>query len=308
MAIEYTFRWRLHLRLSAKTNRSKASTNYYSNSVATFRPIIQHNYDVELNPGPDVQLNIHCLYTNARSIVNKFDKLQALTTDVDVIAITESWLKQSIQNSEILPNLDFTIHRRDRTEHNDQRKGGVMLAICNTITNIRKSDIECSAEILACEFRPSGKKERFEGFSVYYRSSNSDLSYMKESTKSLLIASKATFNNIVIAGDFNLPNIDWKNITDTTDNIAYSYFVKTLKDHFLWQVVDFPTRNNSLPDLILTSIPAKISNIKGSQDILNADHKFINFCINLRIAKKPQELNAEFIILKGQIGKASNNI
>ena len=99
------------------------------------------------------------------------------------------------------------------------------------------------------------------------------------------MASRAKFENIVIAGDFNLPNIDWTNITATTENPIYSHFIKIINDYFLWQVIDFPTRENNILDLILTSIPEKLTNINGSQDILVTDHKLVKFCINLRIAK-----------------------
>ena len=259
-------RVKIQLCFLAKTKRSKASTNYYHNSSATFRPIIQLMHDVELNPGPEVQLNIRCLYINARSLVNKTDELQALTTDVDLLAVTETWLKPTILDSEILPNWDFTIHRRDRAKFNDKRGGGVMLAVRNSIPSFRRLDLESAAEILACELRPSGKKKVL--FVVFYRPPSSDLSYLKEFTKSLRLVSKAKFDNIVIAGDFNLPNIDWININATTENPIYSHFIKIINDYFLWQVIDFPTRENNILDLILTSIPEKLTNIEGSQDIL----------------------------------------
>ena len=54
-------RWKPQLRLLTNVKRSKASINYYKNSSASFRPIIQLMHDVELNLGPDVQLDIRCL-------------------------------------------------------------------------------------------------------------------------------------------------------------------------------------------------------------------------------------------------------
>lgn len=68
----------------------------------------------------------------------------------------------------------------------------------------------------------------------------------------------------------------------------HTLLTKAIKDHFLWQVIDFPTRNDDMLDLLLTNIPDKISNIKGFQDILNSDHKLIEFSIDLRIKSRPQ--------------------
>ena len=67
------------------------------------------------------QLNINCLYMNARSIVNKIDELQVLATNMDVLAFTETWLTPDINSCEILPNMNFTIERRDRFDHNNKR-------------------------------------------------------------------------------------------------------------------------------------------------------------------------------------------
>ena len=74
-------------------------------------------HDVELNPGPEAQLDIRCLYTNARSVVNKIDELQALAIDVDIIAVTETWLKPTILRSEILPTVRILLSI-ERTELN----------------------------------------------------------------------------------------------------------------------------------------------------------------------------------------------
>jgi hypothetical protein len=78
----------------------------------------------------------------------------------------------------------------------------VLLAVRNNIPSLRRLDLESAAEILACELRPSGKKKVL--FVVFYRPPSSDLSYLKEFTKTLRLASRAKFENIVIAGDFNL--------------------------------------------------------------------------------------------------------
>ena len=47
-------------------------------------------------------------------------------TEGDVIAVTETWLDDSVTNSEIL-NESFVIHRRDR--RNNVRGGGILLAV-----------------------------------------------------------------------------------------------------------------------------------------------------------------------------------
>jgi hypothetical protein len=100
---------------------------------------------------------MECLYLNARSLTNKTSELRTLVTaDIDLIAITETWLKPEIANCELLPEKDFIIHRRDRL---DRTCGGTLLAVKNTILSLRREDLESTTEMLVCEIRPESKKK-----------------------------------------------------------------------------------------------------------------------------------------------------
>ena len=186
------------------------------------------------------QLNINCLYMNAWSIVNKVNELQVLATNMDLLAITETWLTPVINSCKILPNMNFTIHRRDRFEHNNKGGGGVLLAVRNTVPCVRKPDLKTSAEIVVCELHPSCKKKIL--MAVFYRPPSSDYLYLKEFMKFLDQASRAKCDQLLIVGDFNLPDVDWATVTASINYQVYTLFTKAIKDHFLWQVIDFPTR------------------------------------------------------------------
>ena len=159
-----------------------------------------------------------------------------------------------------------------------------MLTVRNTIASICRKDLESNAELLACELRPESKKKVL--VVVFYRPPNSDLAYIKEFKKSLLLASKANFEHTIICGGFNLPNIDWSTGTATTNDVIHGYFTKTVKDNFLWQLVNFPTRINNTLDLILTNIPEKVIKLAGFEDIFNSDHKILSFELNLHIPRQ----------------------
>jgi hypothetical protein len=54
--------------------------------------------DIATNPGPPPAsngYNIQCLYLNARSLITKTNELQTLAIDIDLLAITETWLKRT---------------------------------------------------------------------------------------------------------------------------------------------------------------------------------------------------------------------
>ena len=110
--------------------------------------------DISTHPGPSK--NINGLYLNARSIVKKTDELKALAMGKDLIFCVESWLKPHIMNCELLPNSEFTIHRRDRET---RIGGGIFLAVTNSIFSLRRTELEGNAEILACELRPDERRK-----------------------------------------------------------------------------------------------------------------------------------------------------
>lgn len=78
---------------------------------------------------------LSCQSFNARGIYSKSKDLQGLleADQMDVIAITETFLDEKILDSEILSG-PFSMFRRDRDRHG----GGVMLIIRNNIPAVRR--------------------------------------------------------------------------------------------------------------------------------------------------------------------------
>ena len=62
---------------------------------------------------------------NARSIVNKKNKLNIMVEDVDIIGTTESWANNDIPDAELGPT-GYIMLKRDRIK---RREGGVFLYI-----------------------------------------------------------------------------------------------------------------------------------------------------------------------------------
>ena len=115
--------------------------------------------DLDLNPGPNSLIlcggaatgkhnNFRISTFNARSIVNKRLDLQTHVAigKLDVKAITETWLNDSVNDLEILP-ATFTVHRKDR----GGRGGGVLFAARSDIWCFRRMDLETDCELLWCE-------------------------------------------------------------------------------------------------------------------------------------------------------------
>ena len=260
--------------------------------------------DIEINPGPETsptqppfrfidldprdnfdsrgQYIIRCLSFNARSLANKILEFQSLVVDFDMVAVTETCLKQDIMNCEVLPGNNFKIHCKNRA---NRIGGGVMLAVRNNILSIRRKDLENDqTEMLTCEIPPKMKKKIL--VLVFYRPPKTDLNYMKDFKKALKLVCKSNFESIIVCGDFNLPDIDWNTRVAVKNDSIHSFFAKTVKDNYLHQPVDFPTRLNNTLDLLLKIyIPDKVINMHGFEDVIDIDHTLVSFDLDLNIYK-----------------------
>ena len=79
--------------------------------------------------------------------MNKKLDLDALlaTENLDILAITETFLGEDINNSEFSEG--YSVFRRDRDRHG----GGVMLMVREDIPAIRRQDLETNCEVLWVE-------------------------------------------------------------------------------------------------------------------------------------------------------------
>ena len=64
------------------------------------------------------------------------------------------------------------------------------------------------------------------------------------------------FDNMVISGGFNLPDILWDSI-DSASGVNELAFIETLHDHLLTQLNKKRTRGNNIRDLVITSVQSQ---------------------------------------------------
>ena len=222
---------------------------------------------------------LKCMYFNARSIVNKHEELELYINDedIDIIGITETWLNSEISDSEI--NLDgYTIFRKDRDHANKTRGGGVALYVRSELSCVRRDDIvEVNfPETLWCNI-DSNKESTLIG--VCYRAPDS-LQLQDEALYSLL-GKVSLEQNVTIMGDFNFRELNWGNL-ETIDESHL--FIECLRDNFLSQLVNQPTRSNNYLDLILSSDENIVENVNVGEPFKTSDHQIIRFSL---ITRKP---------------------
>ena len=96
----------------------------------------------------------------------------------------------------------------------------------------------------------------------FYRLPGSDtvpLDQLNESLNRLYSVNNNTAPNIVLAGDFKLPGVNWiDGCGIPATNPAYG---SVLNDHSLEQLVCSPTRQNNILDLVFSTQPDLISEV-----------------------------------------------
>ena len=117
----------------------------------------------------------------------------------------ESHLHTSYFTSEVFPT-NYVVYRKDRSIGG----GGVFVAIKDDRTSSHEPILSASAELVWTKLSIVGIKPLY--ICSYYRPPNSDLEPFVELKNSLspLLNGKSVLPHLVVTGDFNLPEITWK--------------------------------------------------------------------------------------------------
>ena len=177
--------------------------------------------------------------------------------DADIVCGCETWLSSSVGDGEVLPpNSSYNIYRKDRPDG----YGGSLLLIKNDIIS-EPVDVQTSCDIIFRKVQCSDSQTLIIGSA--YRPTDNDIDYVKELVDVIRnVCHKYKEAVVWLAGDFNLPDINWSNNTIT----GYQYrkhvneaFLTLQSDLRLHQTIDTPTRENNILDLFFTNRPSRVN-------------------------------------------------
>lgn len=246
---------------------------------------------------------LHVLYCNARSLRNKMDELKGIVASeaIDIIGVTESWTS-AYDLDALIEIKGFNLFRQDRI---NKKGGGVLIyvrekLICSAVTFNRKPQGIESAWV-----RLKNDKGRILVIGNIYRPPNNSVEQDTELIN--LIKEACKEGEIIIMGDFNFPNIDWK--FDRVHNGQGAEFLEGIQDCFLYQMVNEATREKAMLDLVFSSCEDKVHNLTVGEHLGESDHNIIRFSIwfqsteiiNNRLI--PNFRNANFPKLRAEISE-----
>ena len=167
--------------------------------------------------------------------------------DVDIVIACETKIDNSVQDAELGLG-DFDVYRQDRNLNG----GGVLVAVKKIFKSVRL-DITTTCELVVVKLLTENTIPAIIG--AFYRPPSSN-QCIEELKNSLLKIPNLHRDNLLLCGDFNLPDIDWSknNLKDNPSHPGESRFLlETMAEFGLSQHVSFPTRQSDISDLIMTN-------------------------------------------------------
>ena len=244
--------------------------------------------------------NMKLAIVNCNSIVNKIQEFQTFlsVTDPDLVMGTESWLKPDITNSEVFPP-EYAVFRRDRKSDTKKSGGGVFILarkeyICTEI------QVDTNCEFQAIELQL--KDQQNVKICNFYRPPWTDDSYFEDFIIAMQQVDAKGKGNIWVGGDFNLPDIDWSDVKLLPGNVNVNLsnsLIDLMNDMALTQVVDHPTRKNSILDLFFTSNATLVNRFTTTPPLtVKADHDIVFVDLNTRPHLPKQSQNTRYLYNK----------
>jgi hypothetical protein len=210
----------------------------------------------------------------------------------DIIFITETWLHSGIVNSVICVSSNYNIFRADR----ETRGGGVAILFKKHIKleMINIPDEYFIPEVILCNLKC---KQQFVRIVMSYRALNENIEKAKKLCKLFKWSTDNSQNTHIILGDFNIPSL---NLDYNFENSNLStLFSECFLDIGCDKLVNEPTRNDNILDLILCNSAQVISNINVNAPFSTSDHYTLYFDIHCDFSSYDPDFHSSFDFKKG---------
>lgn len=220
----------------------------------------------------------------------------APTLPHDVLFLTETWLDSNINTAELgLPT--HNIYRLDRNKNTSSksRGGGVLLAISKTLVSRKLTTTYKNVEHIFSVVNTNKKNKIILGC-VYIPPSSDQIIYRNHMDEIQILISKYPETKIIIAGDYNLPNINWDPLSSDlprTNNSSISDIEREILEmsNFLNlnQLNVTKNSNDRILDLVFSNVKS-VTVTKSSEILLPLDnyHPSLDIAINNTICENPK--------------------
>ncbi|XP_071944696.1 uncharacterized protein [Antedon mediterranea] len=218
---------------------------------------------------------LSCFYTNAEGFLNKRSEFFVLIEErkPHIIGITETWLSDNVLDAEIAMK-GYNLFRKERA---NKAHGGLLLyvneklhvTICNELCQLNPESLWCTVEV---------DKHNKVLIGLCYRSMYNTPDENEQLFYQLRFIESVQSDHVLIIGDFNLKEINWKDmLVNASVTHPSNTFFEIINDLYLVQHVKSNTRHrdgqrSSQLDLIITDDDFKVSNLLHLPPLGKSDH------------------------------------
>ena len=225
-------------------------------------------------------------YTNADNLMNKRTELQAYIEicKADVVIVTETFPKN--MDSTHIKNVEMKLEGYAYFHGKISEKSRGVCIYCKESLSAQDCKLlndDVYEESCWCEIKlPNSEKLLIGGI---YRSPSCSVNNTYKLNDLIGLAMSMQYNYTVVAGDFNFPSINWDDWTTTeSDNHSSFKFIECLRDNYLTQFINKPTRyrdgqTSNILDLFITDRSEIVQNVSYGSSLGASDH--ISFTVDL---------------------------
>lgn len=208
--------------------------------------------------------NINCFYQNVRGLNTKLTEFynNTLQSEYDLVAITETWLKDGVSDNEVINN-NYILFRSDRKFDlcNKTRGGGVLLAVKD---NLKATSVPVNLQNVEIDLLCVKIYLKFKHFYVivFYLPPDST-----QTTYNDLFACIETIHflkdsNIIILGDLNVPELNdyYNGLANSNLVNSFQYFLSATD---LIQYNKVANTDNRILDIIAANVQCSVEKSEG---------------------------------------------
>ena len=239
--------------------------------------------------------NLKIFYNNTNGLTNKLSELAVVSKNLStkIICLTETHLTTDISEGEIsLPN--FNLFREDRIPKS--KSGGSAIYVHK---DFKASKLNWFKETESIALQINAQSSEFYIICIYRSPSRKTVEENELLLTQLANVPTDCDKNVIIVGDLNLPNVDWKrgivikpeNSCDKFLNMQSEFIDLFLAKGFSWFIEDQVTRirkvgdnlQQSTLDQVLANNDALINNVEVKAPLGKSDHVGLLIELNLNV-------------------------
>lgn len=167
---------------------------------------------------------------------------------------------------------NYSVSRRDR-KLNGRHGGGVLIATRDHIKSVLYHTPKNEPGFIFVDLLFSYNRKITLG--VFCRPPSNDRKPLEDLQA---VLQELSLNELILLSDFNLPETDWLNNRVLRQSDIYTLMMDFVQDNFLTQLVNEPTRESNILNLVLTTSPDLVNDLVVGESF--SDHNSISFLLS----------------------------